>query len=80
MIPSSRDAARSERPLPGIVILMKGTSTINPKKPYTTEGMPASSSMPGRRTDATLLPAKRDRYIAVRMPAGTPTRMAPAVT
>ena len=51
-----------------------------PKKPYTTEGMPARSSTPGLSARATLPLANRERNMAHRSPVGTPTTSAPAVT
>ena len=58
---------------------MAGTSTIIPTKPYTTDGMPASSSTAPRMTLATLGGATLERNSAVNSPTGTPIRMAPAV-
>ena len=57
-----------------------GTSTIIPKKPYTTDGMPASSCTAGSIKRLMPRDAKRDIYTAVSTPSGTPTRIAPAVT
>ena len=50
------------------------------KKPYTTEGIPASSDTAGRMIFTIFFEAKRDMKIAVSSPAGTPTISAPAVT
>ena len=56
-----------------------GTSTIMPMRPYTTLGMPASSSTAGRTTDATRRLATLERNTAVSRPTGTPMTMAPSV-
>ena len=58
---------------------MAGTSKIMPTRPYTTEGMPASSSTAVWITTATLGGATLERKMAVMRPTGTPTMMAPAV-
>ena len=79
-MPRSTAAASSDRPLPGMFVRMNGTMSTRPKKPYTTDGMPASSSTPGLSTAATLPLANRDRKMAHKRPVGTPTTMAPAVT
>ena len=79
-MPSSTDAAKSERPRPDRLSRMNGTMTTRPKNPYTTEGMPAKSSTPGLSRAATLACANRDRKMAHKSPMGTPIRRAPAVT
>ena len=58
---------------------MAGTSTIMPTKPYTTEGMPASSSTAALMTRAALGGATFARNMAVIRPIGTPMSTAPAV-
>ena len=50
-----------------------------PMRPYTTLGMPASSSTAGRTTDATRRLATLERNTAVSRPTGTPMTMAPSV-
>ena len=50
-----------------------------PTRPYTTDGMPASSSTAPWMTRATRGGATRARNSAVNRPTGTPTRIAPAV-
>ena len=58
---------------------MAGTSRIMPTRPYTTEGMPASSSTAVWTTLASLGLATLARKMAVIRPMGTPIIMAPAV-
>ena len=80
MMPSSTDAVSVLMPVPPSHSRTRGTSTTNPKKPYTTEGMPASRLIAGFRNRYSRLLQKRARYMAVKIPAGTPTMSAPAVT
>ncbi len=50
MMPSSTEAASQVSPVGrSNVTRMKPVSTMRPKNPYTTEGIPASSSMAGLR-------------------------------
>ena len=58
---------------------IRGTSTVIPTRPYTTEGMPASSSTAVWITAATLGGAILARNTAVIRPTGTPIITAPAV-
>ena len=58
---------------------MPGTSTIMPTRPYTTEGMPASSDTASVIALRTGFGAIFARYTAVIKPIGTPTSIAPAV-
>ena len=58
---------------------MVGTSTIMPTRPYTTEGMPASSCTAVRITAASFGGATFARNMAVSSPMGIPMTMAPAV-
>ena len=80
IMPSSTLAVSREEPVPPKASRTSGTSTTSPKKPYTTEGMPASSCTAGRRSFTIRFDANRDRNSAVINPAGTPTTSAPAVT
>ena len=58
---------------------MAGTSTIMPTRPYTTDGMPASSCTAVRITAARRGGAALARKMAVIRPTGTPSSSAPAV-
>ena len=80
MIPSRMEAVRIQLPLLRGSRSTKGTMTTRPKKPYTTEGMPANSSTAGCRTLRVRLLAKNAIYMAVIIPTGTPSNTAPAVT
>ena len=59
---------------------ISGTTTTRPKKPYTTEGMPASSSVAAFRGLYTCFGQYMAMNTEVRIPIGTPKRIAPAVT
>ena len=54
--------------------------TISPKKPSTTEGMPASSSMVGLSTSRRRRGANSEEKTAAATPTGTATAMATVVT
>ena len=56
-----------------------GTSTVMPTRPYTTEGMPASSATQLRAAAAMRGGAALARNTAVNNPSGTPRSSAPAV-
>ena len=56
-----------------------GTSTIMPTRPYTTLGMPDSSSTAGRTMPAARLDATLERYTAHIRPTGTPSSDAPSM-
>ena len=72
-------ASRQAPELREKVFRMAGTRTIMPTRPYTTEGMPASSCTAVRITAASFGGATLARNTAVISPMGTPTTMAPAV-
>ena len=57
-----------------------GTMIINPKKPYTTDGIPANSSTPGFIMRYNGLGQNLAKNTAAKIPIGTPTMIAPAVT
>ena len=59
---------------------MSGTITTNPKKPYTTDGIPANSSTPGFIMRYNGLGQNLAKNTAAKIPIGTPTMIAPAVT
>jgi hypothetical protein len=59
------------------VFLTKGTITIKPKKPYTTEGIPAKSSTPALIKDAGLGLRNSAIKRAHNKAIGTPSRTAP---
>ena len=75
MIAASSDAPEERSNISRIA----GTSTIIPTKPYTTDGIPASSSTAVWMIPATFGDAHLERKIAVIKPIGTPTTTAPAV-
>ena len=80
MMDSTRMAASKQAPEPKEkVVRIRGTSTIMPTRPYTTDGMPASSCTAVRITAAALGGASFARKMAVIRPMGTPMTMAPAV-
>ena len=58
---------------------IKGTSTIMPTRPYTTEGIPASSSTADLMIRVSPDGATFARKMAVISPTGTPITTAPAV-
>src|SRR3712207_4640746 len=71
------------RPMPFRLLeksLAHGTKTTRPKKPYTTDGIPANSSVAAFNGLYICL----GQYIAIKtdvsIPVGTPTIIAPAVT
>ena len=77
---STRMAASRQAPDPREkVVRISGTSTIMPTRPYTTDGIPASSCTAVRITAATGAGASLERKMAVIRPMGTPMTMAPAV-
>ena len=77
---STRMAASRQAPDPREkVVRIRGTSTIMPTRPYTTDGIPASSCTAVRITAATGAGASLERKMAVIRPMGTPMTMAPAV-
>ncbi len=55
-------------------------STTSPKKPYTTEGMPASSSTAGLIMVRRRGPASSEMKMALAIPSGTARTMAPIIT
>ena len=59
--------------------LTNGTIIIMPASPYTTDGIPESSSTADVRIFETLFPANFEMYIAHKSPIGTPTTIAPRV-
>ena len=59
---------------------MRGTSQMTPRKPYTTEGMPAKSSRVGFNTILRRLGENSASTMAQDRPRGTPMTMAPRVT
>lgn len=61
------------------VFCTNGTSTVMPTRPYTTEGMPASSATQLRAAAAMRGGAALARNTAVKRPSGTPRSSAPAV-
>jgi hypothetical protein len=79
--PRSSEAASHVSPV-GISKLtrIKFVRTIKPKNPYTTEGIPASSSTAGLRIFFVRGDASSERYIAQPMDSGTAKTMAPMVT
>ena len=68
------------KPLPPKVSRTMGTRFVMPKKPYTTEGMPAMSDTMGISTLRRPVGQKRARYTPPKMPMGPPMIKAPAVT
>ncbi len=80
MIPRMTEAANILDPLPPRKSRIKGTITINPKKPYTTDGIPASKSTDGLMILYNFWGQKRAINTAVSIPIGTPIIIAPAVT
>ena len=69
------------RPLPVWKILaMAGPNRTIPRKPTTTEGMPARISTTGLTISRTRQWATSERYAATPMPMGTARRRAPIVT
>ena len=80
MTVSTRMAASRQAPEPRPKARrMAGTSTIMPTRPYTTDGMPASSCTAVRITAARRGGAALARKMAVIRPTGTPSSSAPAV-
>ena len=57
-----------------------GTMTISPKNPYTTDGMPLSSSIMGFSTPLTFGDATSDMYMAMLMPKGSAKSIANRLT
>ena len=80
MIPNSTDAVRILLPLPPNKSCVSGTNTHNPKKPYTTDGIPASRSTPAFNGLYSRFGQNLARKTAVSIPMGTPMTNAPAVT
>ena len=78
--PRITEAASTERPGPPMVARIHGASTITPRNPKTTEGMPASSSMVGLTTFITGLGTNSLRKMAPATPSGAPISIAPKVT
>ena len=66
-------------PSPPILLRTKGTITHKPKKPYTTDGIPARRSTAGFIILYSFSGQNLARYTAVRIPIGTPIITAPAV-
>ena len=60
-------------------ILIPGTRTSIPTRPYTTEGMPARRFTAAPTTAFTFLLATFERNTAVKNPIGTPIRIAPPI-
>ena len=58
----------------------KGTITTRPKKPYTTDGIPARSSISGFKKFRTRIEAISARYTATAIPNGNESRIAPRLT
>src|SRR4030042_4303284 len=59
---------------------MRGTNQMTPRKPYTTEGMPARSSRVGFNTIFRRFGENSASTMAQDRPRGTPMTMAPRVT
>ena len=81
IIPSIIEPVRAVCPVGRLKVSCTiGTSTISPKNPNTTEGMPARISIKGFIKSATFGCAISEIYIAQAIPRGTEKRIAPAVT
>ena len=77
---STRMAARRQVPFfSRNISITAGTRTIMPTRPYTTLGIPASSSTAGRTMPAARLEATLERYTAHISPTGTPSSAAPSM-
>ena len=61
-------------------LLTKGTITTSPKKPYTTDGIPANNCTAGFIILYNHLGQNFDINTAVKIPIGTPIIIAPIVT
>jgi len=59
---------------------MNGTINSNPQNPYTTEGIPASNWIAGRKILLSEAGANSVKNIAQQIPIGTPRSAAPSVT
>lgn len=59
---------------------MRGTITISPKNPYTTDGIPFSNSITGFRNPRVRLLATSDIYTATDNPNGNAKRIAKKLT
>lgn len=81
MIPSNIDPASHDSPVgTSNEILIQFVRIIRPKNPYTTEGIPASSSIAGLMTAFTRGGASSDMKSALPIPNGTARTIAPTVT
>ena len=71
----------ASRLLPGGArrVLIKGTITTRPKKPYTTDGIPARSSIAGLNSLTITAGAISERKIAVNIPISIPANTEPRV-
>ena len=75
IMPSRMPAVRTLFPTPKMLCMM-GTRTTSPKKPYTMDGMPASSEIAGFKILYNFPGQNRAIKTEHNSPMGTPTRMA----
>ena len=79
MIPRISDTAASPLPLFGAISDSSGSRNAMPKKPYTTDGMPASRSTTAENAPRSLTGHQKTRKTAVKYPLRPPTSRAPSV-
>ena len=80
MMASTSHTVSAPKPRPPVALATSGRSTTSPKKPYTTEGTPASRSTAVLTTPASRLPEISVRKTAQPTASGTPMASAPTVT
>jgi len=73
------EAVSVPKPIPPVISATMGRRITSPKKPYTTEGTPASISTAGRTIARILGDAISERKTAVPMASGAPSTSDPMV-